>query len=81
MMLGEIRDYLRRREIIGLQEITNHFDISPEAAKFALEYWVNKGKVNTIGAACGSSCGGCGSAEDSYQWSDRGQVVQLYRRG
>jgi len=81
MILGEIRNYLQQREIVGLGEIVNRFDISPEAAKFALEYWINKGKVNTVGAACGSSCGGCGSAEDNYQWLDRGQTVQLYRRG
>ena len=81
MMLGEIRDYLRQRETISLGEVINRFDISSEAAKLALEYWVNKGKVNKISAASGSSCGGCGSGEDNYQWLDRGQTVQLYRRG
>ena len=81
MILGEIREYLRQREIISLAEVINRFDISAEAAKFALEYWVDKGKVNKISAACGSSCGGCGSGEENYQWINRGQVIQLYRRG
>ncbi len=80
MMLGEIRDYLRQRETISLSDITNRFDISAEAAKLALEYWVDKGKVSKIGAACGSSCGGCGSAEDNYQWLDREQVIKLFRK-
>ena len=80
MILGEIRNYLRQRDIISLGEVVNRFDISTEAAKFALDYWVGKGKVDKISAACGSSCGGCGSGEDNYQWRDRGQVVQLYRR-
>ena len=68
MKLGEIRNYIKRRGDSSLADVATHFDISTEAAKFAIEYWIKKGKVEERGAACGSSCGGCGSASESYQW-------------
>ncbi len=68
MKLGEIRNYIKRRGDSSLVDVATHFDISNEAAKFAIEYWIKKGKVQEQGAACGSSCGGCGSAGESYQW-------------
>ena len=68
MKLGEIRNYIKRRGDSSLADVATHFDISNEAAKFAIEYWIKKGKVEERGAACGSSCGGCGSASESYQW-------------
>ncbi len=68
MLLADIRQYLKERKTASLDEVAIHFDIAADAAKFALNYWVKKGKVNVRGAACGSSCGGCGSAGDHYQW-------------
>jgi len=68
MKLGEIRNYIKRRGEASLSDVATHFDISKEAAKLALQYWIGKGKVKPQGASCGSSCGGCGSAGDSYQW-------------
>ena len=68
MKLGQIRDYIKKRGESSLADVATHFDISKEAAKLALQFWVNKGKIKTQGATCGSSCGGCGSADDSYQW-------------
>jgi len=71
MKLGEIRNYIKRRGESSLSDVATHFDISKEAAKLALQYWISKGKVRTQGAACGSSCGGCGSSDDSYHWVNR----------
>ena len=68
MKLGEIRNYIKRQGSSSLVDVATHFDISHEAAKLAIEYWIKKGKVEERGAACGSSCGGCGSASESYQW-------------
>lgn len=68
MKLGEIRNYIKQRGDSSLTDVATHFDISQEAAKFAIEYWIKKGKVKAQGAACGSSCGGCGSSGESYQW-------------
>ena len=68
MKLGDIRDYIKRRGDSSLADIAIHFDISQEAAKLAIEYWIKKGKVSAQGAACGSRCSGCGSASENYQW-------------
>lgn len=69
MILGDIRDYLKQRNMVTLQDIAAHFDVSEEAARLAVDYWVKKGKVRAIAAACGTSCGSsCGSAGGQYQW-------------
>jgi len=68
MKLGEIRNYIKKRGTSSLIDVANHFDISQEAAKLAVEYWIKKGKIREQGVACGSSCGGCGSASENYQW-------------
>ena len=70
MLLADIRQYLKKRGTASLDEVAIHFDIATDAAKFALDYWVKKNKANKVGSACGSSCGGCGSAGDSYQWKN-----------
>ena len=68
MKLGEIRNYIKSRGDSSLSDVATHFDISSEAAKFAIEYWMKKGKIQIQGAGCGSSCGGCGSSSETYQW-------------
>lgn len=75
MKLGEIRNYLKQRGDAPLADVATHFDISKEAAAFALDYWVKKGKVRShnaeSGSACGSSCSSSctkNSADENYQW-------------
>lgn len=76
MILGDIRQYLQQRRIASLTEVSLHFDITPDATRFALDYWVKKQKVREVGAACGSSCSGCGDAESNYQWIESGMPIQ-----
>lgn len=77
MLLGEIRDYLQRYGIASLHDVATHFDITPDAAQFALNYWQRKGKVREQAATCSSSsgCGGksCGGSEAAtvYEWVKR----------
>lgn len=79
MILGEIREYLKKRRDANLNEIANHFDISQAAACFALDYWIDKGKVTKTSASCGSSCNSCNSAIENYQWIESGQEVGFYK--
>lgn len=79
-MLGEIRNYLRQRKTANLDEVSAHFDISREGACFALDYWIEKGKVSKVSAACGSSCNSCGSSDESYQWNNVEHEIKLYKR-
>ena len=76
MKLGEIRNYIKQRGDSSLDDVAIHFDISKEAAKLAVEYWIKKGKVQERGAVCGSSCGGCGSASESYQWVNEEKLIR-----
>jgi len=76
MLLADIRRYLKQRDAVLLEDIAIHFDITADAAQFALEYWIKKGKVFQQGASCGSSCGECG-AGDSYQWRDADSAMVL----
>jgi len=45
MLLGDIRNYLKQRGEATLQDVAIHFDITPDSARFALDYWQGKGKV------------------------------------
>lgn len=76
MKLGEIRNYIQQRGESSLNDVAIHFDISKEAAKLALEYWIKKGKIAEQGASCGSSCNGCGDADESYQWVTTEKIVR-----
>ncbi len=75
MKLGEIRNYIKKRGESSLVDVAIHFDISKEAAKLALEYWIKKGKITEQGASCGSSCNGCGDADESYQWVKTEKII------
>ncbi len=79
MKLGEIRNYVKKHKQAYAADVANHFDISQDAARFALDYWVKKGKVQTLGASCGSSCSGCGSAGEAYQWVNNETPIQWYK--
>ena len=76
MKLGEIRNYIKQRGESSLVDVATHFDISKEAARFALEYWVKKGKVEIQGASCNSACNSCGVADENYKWASNEKVVQ-----
>ena len=78
MKLGEIRNYIKKRGQSSLSDVATHFDISKEAARLALDFWVKKGKLQTQNAVCGSSCNGCGSADESYQWVKAEKTIQWY---
>ena len=79
MLLGEIRNYLQQRGSASLGDVATHFDIAPDTARFALDYWQQRGKVRAVNAACGSGgCGGksCGGGDGThYEW--RAQDIPL----
>ena len=78
MKLGEIRNYIKARGESSLSDVATHFDISKEAAKLALDYWVKKGKIQVQGASCGSACNACGSADERYQWVSNESPIQWF---
>lgn len=80
MILGDIREYLKQRDTASVSDVAAHFDVSQEAAELALNYWVKKGKVRAVSAACGSSCDGCGSSSGVYQWTDKPIPLTWYQK-
>lgn len=70
MLLSDIRNYLQQRGTASLQDVAIHFDIAPDTAQFALNYWQNKGKIRAQAASCGSGgCDGCGNNGSAvYAW-------------
>ncbi|MEZ5479056.1 MAG: FeoC-like transcriptional regulator [Thiolinea sp.] len=85
MMLGDIRDYLRQRGQVTVQDVALHFDIAPDTARFALNYWQQRGRASTQSAACGN--GGCSSGQCSaggsallYRWQPAEIPLRLFPR-
>ena len=72
MLLGEIRNYLQQRGSASLSDVATHFDIAPDTARFALDYWQQRGNVRAVTAAGGpGGCGGkgCGGGDGThYEW-------------
>lgn len=61
MLLGSIRDYVRERGTVSVQEVAHHFDIAADTARFALGYWQNRGRIQALGSGCASSSSSCAS--------------------
>ncbi|MBJ6609501.1 MAG: DeoR family transcriptional regulator [Candidatus Thiothrix moscowensis] len=75
MLLGEIRDYLQQHGTASVDAVATHFDIAPDTARFALDYWQRKGKIRQMATVCSSGgCGkNCGSTKAAtiYEWVKR----------
>lgn len=83
MLLGDIRQYLQQRGTASLNDVATHFDIAPDTARFALDYWQQRGKVREMPTACGTggcggkSCGGNGSGA-VYEWVKRDIPLKFF---
>lgn len=76
MLLADIRNYLKKRGEATLQDVAIHFDITPDSARFALDYWQRKGKIREkatrcSSGGCGSGCGGADGDKQTYEWLQR----------
>lgn len=71
MDLIKLKNYLRERKLVPLQDVAMHFRVDVDAVRPMLEVWVNKGKAkrhkNNIG--CQKGCGKCDPASiETYEW-------------
>jgi hypothetical protein len=78
MILSELRDYVKTRRQVSLEDAALHFDVEPEAIRGMLEFWVRKGKISRHGsdAACAGGCA-CSFRQDQemYVWNPQlGQI-------
>lgn len=82
MLLGDIRQYLQKRGTVSLQDVATHFDIAPDTARFALNYWQKQGKVIAQASSCDSNaCGSCQNSNSSlYVWKQTGTPIRWFSR-
>lgn len=80
MLLKDIRTYLQQRGTASVEDVAIHFDIAPDTAEFALNYWQNQGKIRTQTASCGAgACGGCSSKGSAvYTWVKKEATLQWF---
>ncbi|WOG30201.1 FeoC-like transcriptional regulator [Endozoicomonas sp. 8E] len=73
-MLLLIRDFLSEKGICTLAELSQHFEVDPEAMKAMLSHWVRKGKVVEESSGCKQGCVSCGSEQlIVYRWLNSSQ--------
>lgn len=70
MILIELRDYVRERGQVSLEEVCRHFGLEQELARALLHTWVQRGRLRhpQAGAAC-RGCAVCASGiGEIYVW-------------
>ncbi len=75
MILAEVRSYLAHQGPVSLDDVANHFDMDPSAARGMLEHWIRKGKARryALTDACGVGCSRCdASRTEIYEWTGGG---------
>ncbi len=71
MILSELKNYLRHKKRVSLNDLAVHFDIDADALRGMLGKWISKGKVKRlpVDSSCGSSCCKCDPAMiELYEW-------------
>jgi len=72
MDLIQLKDYLRARKIVPLQDMALHFKVEVETIRPLLAVWINKGKVARQAGVAGAACKGCCKCDPAtieiYQW-------------
>lgn len=71
--LIELKEYLKDRNVVSLNDLGLHFKVSAETLEPMLEQWIRKGKLRkeSSGGSCGekhSACSCGGSRQSWYQW-------------
>ncbi len=61
-MLLQLRDFIRKNQIVSIQQLSREFHIDEQALQPMLEIWMRKGAIrpSQTKSACKSSCYGCG---------------------
>lgn len=72
-MLIALRDYLSSRGIVTLAELSQQFNVSPDAMRGMLSHWVRKGKLVCEQSGCSKGCVSCSPEQlEMYRWLETG---------
>ena len=80
MILSELRDYIKEKKRVALNELVIHFDMDADALRGMLGKWISKGKVRQmpVGAGCGTSCCKCDpTLTEFYEWVEQMEGSRL----
>ena len=72
MILQEVKQYVKKREQVSLQDIAIHFDKEPETVRGILDFWVRKGRIKLKSQApsCSGNCRcNANQPQEVYQWN------------
>lgn len=80
MILKDVKNYVKARRQVSLEDAAMHFDAQPEAMQGMLDYWVGKGRLirQSASAPCSGSC--CSVGKDGqliYRWNNRSAEINL----
>lgn len=73
MILLEVKDYIKQRKLVNLQDLSLHFQRDRDTMREIVGHWVRKGVVRRAPkpSACGVKCGSCKpSVAEVYCWCD-----------
>ncbi|ACT06783.1 Protein of unknown function DUF1920 [Dickeya chrysanthemi Ech1591] len=72
MTLLELRDFVRERNKVSLQDISAAFRADPGVVERMLAVWVQKGKIRFHAGDAAPKCGGCCGCDKRlgqyYEW-------------
>jgi len=71
MILSELRDYLREKKRVTLNELVIHFDMDADALRGMLAKWIIKRKLRQlpVDSNCGTRCCKCDpTLTELYEW-------------
>jgi hypothetical protein len=68
-MLLQIREYIKREEVVSTQQLSREFHLDSAALQPMLEVWLRKGVIRqcTENTRCKSACFKCQSPTEYYQ--------------
>ncbi|MCQ8103902.1 FeoC-like transcriptional regulator [Methylomonas sp. SURF-2] len=73
MILSDLRNYLRDKRRVTLNDLVLHFHVDANALRGMLAKWISKGKVRVSPTSgnCGSGCCKCDPLlTEIYEWVD-----------
>ncbi len=76
MILKDVRNYVRDRGVVSVNDIAVHFNAAADTVRAMLAIWQRKGQVVrvTSGADCGSRCVQCDvGRSELYAWNQVGR--------
>lgn len=73
MSLLELKEYMKSRNIVSINDLSVRFKTTPDTLEPMLEHWIRKGKLlkETAGGSCGGKHGTCTCGDSKqvwYQW-------------